>query len=154
MRIEFDVDGKPPSKSGWEDKESLIRKFREEALAARNKAGKSEGDEHNVKIDLTVYTPNISVRELVKGDDPNKFSGDLDGFISGIFDYLSAIKTKPNENPIISEHLKDGNISCKIPLIIKDDSQIVEIYAQKKKDEKKRYHVEIVFLDENLKELD
>ena len=154
MRIEFDVDGKPPSKSGWDNKEGLIKKFREKALAARNKAGISKGDEHRVKIDLTVYTSNISDRELVKGDDPSKYSGDLDGFISGICDYLGPAEKNVTEDNVHIELKKQNEINYKIPLIIHDDAKIAEINARKVPGDKEWYRVEIVFLDENLKELD
>lgn len=143
--IIFDVTGKPPKKSNWgKDHADLIIKLREEALKARKEAGISGCFRGDVKLNLIVFAPNITDREYKQtgDDDPKKFVGDLDSLIAGVCEYLQPAPTNPELkiNPIFDER---SEIGPTVPLIIVNDSQIVEINAKKKLDEISHYHVEV-----------
>ena len=131
--IEFNVSGKLPKKSNWgKDDAELIVQFRESALKARNDAGISEGYEGPVKLTLTIYAPNITDMDYKQtgDDDPKKFIGDLDSLVAGASEYL---QPAPN-NPDLDFHsIFNGrdDIAPHIPLIIKNDAQIVKIEAKK-----------------------
>ena len=145
QKIIFDVDGKIPKKSNWgTDDAKLIIKFREAALCARNNAKLSEGYKGAVKLSLIVYAPNIDNMDYKQtgDDDPNKFIGDLDSLITGVCEYLQPAPTNP-ELIIHSAFEGKDEIAPHIPLIIKNDAQIVEIDAKKVRDNNLCYHVEI-----------
>ena len=154
MKIKFRVDGKPPKKNGWKDKNGLIKKIRERALAARRKVDMRRGNKSKLKINLTIYTRNISTRIFSKSNKSKRYSGDLDGFISGIFDYLGPAVGNVSKKNVHDDLKKKNEINFTRPLIIDDDSQIVECNAKKVPSDEEYYTVEIIFLDENLKELD
>lgn len=143
-RISFEVQGKPPRKSNWgTDDAKQVIKFREEALKARKKAGLLDGFQEPVKLNLTIYAPNTTDLEYKQtGDnDPNRYVGDLDSLVAGICEYL---QPAPN-NPELDFRLFDGRdeIGPNVPLIIQNDSQIVEIKAKKEESKTLRYHVDI-----------
>ncbi|MBI1663631.1 MAG: hypothetical protein IS860_09120 [Nitrosopumilus sp.] len=147
MQIEFSVNGKPPRKSQWgTDDALLIIKLREAALDARKNAGIVGYYNDPIKVNLTVYAPNITnVNKKSTGDDdPNKFIGDLDSFVSGVCDYLHKGPKRGENNfephPIFNEK---PEIGPDVPLIIYDDSQIVEVNARKVEDDTIHYHVQI-----------
>ena len=144
MKIKFKVDGRPPRKSNWGDKDAeLIIKLREAALAARKDAGVNEGYDKSIKIKLTIYATNILDVEYKQNgdDDPDKFIGDLDSLVAGVCEYLQPAPENPDIK--INPMLKKGDeISHDRALIIKNDSQIVKIDA-KKEIGKPHYNVEI-----------
>ena len=149
MKIKFEVDGRPPRKSNWGKKDAdLIIKLRKAALTARKDAGIDEGYDKPVKIKLTVYATNIVDMGYKQSgdDDPDKFVGDLDSLISGVCEYLQPAPENPEIT--IDPMLKKGDeISHDRALIIKNDSQIIEITAKKVEHDITRYHVEIVSCD-------
>ena len=100
-----------------------------------------------VKLNLIVYAPIIVDKDHKQtgDDDPKKFIGDLDSLTAGVCDYLQPAPTNPD---LDISNMFDGrdDIGPLVPLIIKDDAQIVEINAKKKEDDTTHYHVEIIFL--------
>ena len=146
-KLLFDIEGKPPKKSNWgTDDAPLIVKFREAAFTARKIAGISEGYEGPVKLHLVVYAPNIlEVHYKQTGDDdPKKFIGDLDSLVAGVCEYLQPAPTNPDLEIHLVFEGKD-EIAPHIPLIIQNDSQIIEINAKKEHDDTLHYHVEIEY---------
>jgi len=143
-RISFDVEGKPPKKSNWgTDDAELVIKFREDALKARTEAGFDDCFHESVKLNLTVFAPNTTdINYKQTGDDdPKKYIGDLDSLVAGICEYL---QPAPNNPELDFSHFEGRDeIGPSIALIIKNDSQIVEINAEKKESKTLRYHVEI-----------
>ena len=149
-RIDFSVDGKPPKKSQWGTEDApLVAKLREVALDARKNVGMDGYYEGPIKLKLTIYAPNIvDVDHKPTGDDdPTKFIGDLDSFVAGVCEYLHK-GPKKGENKFEPHSIFDDKpeIGPDIPLIIFDDSQIVEINAKKELDDIIHYHVEITFI--------
>jgi len=147
-QISFDVKGKPPKKSQWGTNDaSLVIKLREKALQARKNKKLSEGYDGPVKLNLIVYAQNISDMEYKQtgDDDPKKFVGDLDSLVSGICEYLQPAPTNPDIEISPLFNGKD-EIEPSVPLIIKNDSQIMEISAKKVVDETLHYHVDIDFI--------
>ncbi len=92
-----------------------------------------------------MYAPNIADKDYkqTRDDDPKKFIGDLDSLVAGVYEYLQPAPTNPELkiNPVF-----DGKdeIGSSVPLIIKNDAQIVEINTKKELDDKTHYHVEII----------
>ncbi len=150
-KISFDVDDKPPRKSQWGKDAKLIIKLRESALKARNDEGINEYFTGRVKLNLIIYSPNVTDLNYKQSgnDDPEKFVGDLDSFVAGVCDYLQK-GPKKGENKFEPSSLFDdkSEIGPDVPLIIYDDSQIVEINAKKESDDKIHYHVEVIFLND------
>jgi len=150
MKLEFDVDGKPPKKSNWgKDNADMITKLREAALNARENNNIHECYTGPVKLNLIIYAPNIVDMNYKQtgDDDPKKFIGDLDSLVAGVCDYLHK-GPKPGENKFEPHQLflDKPEIGPVVPLIIFDDSQIVEINAKKEEDNTIHYHVEVIFL--------
>jgi len=147
-RISFDVEGKPPKKSNWgKEDANLVIKFREEALKARTKEKLDDCFYDSVKLNLIVYSPNITEMNYKQtgDDDPKKFVGDLDSLVAGVCEYLQPAPNNPDRkiNPILQEKKEIGP---EVALIIKNDSQIVEINAKKILGDRLHYHVEIELL--------
>ena len=147
--IFFDVDGKPPKKSQWgTDDAKLVIKLREAALKARKDAGLFDCYHGHVKLSLVVYAPNITHMQYRQNDDndPKKFVGDLDSLVSGVCEYLQ--RAVPQDETFTPSSLFEAKpeIGPEVPLIIKNDSQIVEINAKKMFDENLHYHVEIEYI--------
>jgi len=148
MKISFDVTGKPPKKSQWgTDDADLVVKLREAALIARNNDGFPEGYDGNVKLNLIIYAPNIADKDYKQtgDDDPKKFIGDLDSLVAGVCEYLQPAPENP-ELEISSVFDGRDEIGPSVPLIVKDDAQIVEIDAKKELDDTTHYHVEVIAL--------
>ena len=149
--IIFKVDGKPPQKSEWGgDDANLVIKLRKAALKARIKTGRDRCITSLVKLNLIVYAPNIDDRDYKQtgDDDEKRFIGDLDSLIAGVCDYLSRAPEEPGRNNFQPNSLFDQEpeIGPTIPLIIKDDSQIKIISAEKIISEKLFYVVKIELL--------
>ena len=147
-KITFRVPGKPPHKSEWGgDNASLVIKLRKAALDARNKAGYDKCVTSPVKLKMTVYAPNIDDRYYKQSgnDDDKRYIGDLDSLIAGTCDYLSRAPEEPGRNNFYPSSLfdKEPDIGPTIPLIIKDDSQIKIISAEKIFSKNPSYVVEI-----------
>ena len=148
MKISFNVKAKPPKKSQWgTDDADLIIKLREAALIARNENGFSEGYEGNVKLNLIIWAPNIADKDYKQtgDDDQKKFIGDLDSLVAGVCEYLQPAPTNPD---LEISSVFDGRdeIGPSVPLIIKNDAQIIEINAKKELDDTIHYHVEVISL--------
>ena len=99
--------------------------LREKALEARKKAGLEKYFEVPVKFTLTVFAPNITQRK-----DSEDYVGDLDSLVAGVLDSLQPPPEHPDFdiNPIFKE---TDDIELKVPLIIEDDSQVIQITAKK-----------------------
>lgn len=146
-KIIFKVDGKPPPKSQWSGTHAnLVIKLRRAALEARTKAQEDVFD-FPVKLKLQVYASNLNDRyyRQLGDEDKKRYVGDLDSLIAGICDYLSPAPVKPGQNKFSPSPLfeKFPEIGPTIPIIIRDDSQIQSIVAEKIFSEKPYYVVEI-----------
>ena len=147
--IVFDVKGKPPKKSQWgTDDANLVIKLREEALKARNDAEIFGCYHGHIKLSLVVYAKNITHMQYrqIGDDDPKKFIGDLDSLVAGVCEYLQ--RAIPQDDTFTPSSLFEAKpeIGPEVPLIIKNDSQIVEINAKKMFDENLHYRVEIEYI--------
>ncbi len=143
--VNFIINGKPPrkhnNKSVWSNPTEIPRivQLREKALEARKNAGFDSYFNCPVRLDLTVFAPNIVDRDRKQtgNDDPNAYVGDLDTFVAGVCESL-----KPNLElkPDFIFPGKD-DISPNKPINIKDDSLIVSIIAKKVEDGDIHYSV-------------
>lgn len=125
--VKFEVQGRPPrkaAKSCWSDEGLCVLKLREMALKYCLKLG-LDYFEGRVKLELTVYDQNITKRE-----DAHDYHGDLDTLVAGVLDALQPAPMHPNfkMDPILE---KRGELDPTKPLLIKDDSQVVTIVANK-----------------------
>lgn len=144
-RIAFSVDGKPPKKSTgpslWSEKSNqteLVVNLRQKAFEASQKEGVDTHFHGPVKLELTVYAPNI-----LEIKDRHDYLGDLDTLVGGVFESL---QPSPKNNPGFNIHpsLKNvQNIGSDIPLIIADDAQITTTIAKKRTNRKNSYTVVI-----------
>jgi len=144
-RIKFSVEGKPPKKSTgpslWSENSNqteLVINLRQKAFEASQKEGFDTHFHGPVKLELTVYAPNILERK-----DRHDYLGDLDAFVSGVFESL---QPAPKNNPelIIHSALKNmKNIGSDIPLIVSDDAQITMTITKKRTNPKNSYTVSI-----------
>ena len=147
-KITFKVDGKPPQKSQWGEDyvANLIIKLRKAAFEARTSAQEDIFDSP-VKLKLQVYAPNIDDRyyRQLGDEDEKRYVGDLDSLVAGICDYLSPAPLQPGQNNFSPSPLFEQfpEIGPTRPIIIKDDSQIQSIVAEKILSEKPYYVVEI-----------
>lgn len=138
--IKFKVDGRPPrkgTKSCWSSEGERVLKLREKALEFRTNAGLDDCFDGPVKVELTVYDPNITKRK-----NTHDYHGDLDTFVAGVLDSLQPAPTNPGfkMNPILKRR---SDLDPSKPLIIEDDSQVVTIVAKKIKDDERRYIIVI-----------
>jgi len=143
MQLTFTVDGKPPKKDGgqslWSEKSKqspLVFKLRSEATKSMKQAGIEGPFQANLKLVLKVFSPFITHK------DQHNHVGDLDTLVAGVFE---AIQPAPqNEtlhpNPIFETN---SDTNPKIPIITENDSQIVEVEAQKIKSNETYYTVTI-----------
>jgi len=137
-RIQFSVKGKPPKKttegSCWTSKEvSHVFKLRKSAFEKRKKINMTDCFHVPVKLELTVYDSNITQRK-----DSHDYVGDLDSIVAGVCESL-----QPADNQVISVPEFDGcgEFGPKVPLILDDDAQVVEIIAKKIQDKNTHYSV-------------
>lgn len=143
-RVYFDIEGIPPSKSKWsKDDADLIIKLRENALQARQKKG-FDIFHGPIKLTLIIYAPNITNIDYKHSGskDPNRFVGNLENLVSRVCEYLQAAPTNPDDD-IIPIFNRKKEIGPSIPLLIKHNSQLVEISAKKIYDHILHYRVEI-----------
>ena len=147
--IEFIVEGKPPRKrdnqSIWKHPTESLRValLREKASEACKNVGlEGHFNYHPVKLEIMIFASNITARDYIQknNDDPDKYVGDLDSFITGICDSLKPInlQVKPGE---VFQGRED--IDPVKPIILKDDSQIVSIVAKKIQSNDSHYVVRI-----------
>lgn len=126
MRLEFNVDGKPPRKDGansmWgkANESSKIIMLRQSALTAMKRAGMLECFQSFVHVNLDLYVPVWQVESV----------GDLDNFISGICDGLQAIHPNGEAHVRFSDPQYEG-IDPHKTLLIANDSKVTSIYAAK-----------------------
>lgn len=140
--ISFTVNGKPPKKSDgscWGNKEAkYVIKLRERALEARTEAGLDSCFKGPVKLELTVYAENVMNRS-----NTSDYLGDLDTLIAGVMESLQPAPTVNKEMKIHQILKEREDIGYKIPLILKDDSQVVTITAKKIPSRKSYYVISI-----------
>ena len=136
--LEFSVTGRPPKKDGakslWSsDEASYVLKLRESAYQDRLAIGLTNCFDCPVRLELKVFSPNI----LQPSHD---YVSDLDSMIAGVFESIQpAHPYAPNS--IIFQVNKE--IRPEIPLIVKDDSQIISVKAEKIKSDSTYYIVKI-----------
>ena len=141
--VKFKVDGKPPKK-GTDESIQAERQgksvfiLREKALETRKKAGLGKCFEVPVKFTLTIFAQNITQRK-----DSEDYVGDLDSFIAGVLDSLQPPPEHPDFdiNPIFKER---DDIGLKVPLIIEDDSQVVQVTAKKESTTNKPFYKVVI----------
>jgi hypothetical protein len=127
MRIEFEVDGKPPRKDGansmWgkDDEVARIVSLRRKALEAMQKEGMTDCFRSYVRLELTLFLPRTELER-----------GDLDNFITGVCDGLQAVSSNARTR-IHNEFLKSENdgIHPRRALLLENDSKIISINARK-----------------------
>lgn len=142
-QIKFSVDGKPPKKSTgpslWSENSNqteLVVNLRQKAFEASQKQGFDTHFHGPVKLELTVYAPNILERK-----DRHDYLGDLDALVGGVFESL---QPAPKNNPELQIHptLKNvKDIGSDVPIIVADDAQITTTIAKKRKNENASYTV-------------
>lgn len=123
-RIRFRVDGNlPPKKDGansmW-GKKAEAQRLADLRLAAYEALGGGQPFSREIVLRVRIYV----------GQSNTRGSGDLDNFISGICDGLMAADRR---SKIHSLFCKPGNstIHPHNTIAIRDDSQVIEICAQK-----------------------
>ena len=142
-RIEFSVLGKPPKKSTgpslWSEKSNqteLVANLRQKAFEASQKEGFDTHFHGPVKLELTVYAPNILERK-----DRHDYLGDLDALVGGVFESL---QPAPKDNRELKIHpaLKNvKDIGSDVPIIVADDAQITTTIAKKRQNVRASYTV-------------
>ena len=144
MRLQFEVTGRPPRKSGakscWaSDEANYVLELRLKALEAKHNENLLEPITTSVRIKLTIFSPNITDRS-----NSQTYLGDLDTFIAGVFESL-----QPADSKVIPNDIFNGNdeIHPSKPLILYDDAQVVEVLAKKIKDGSEYYSVVIETLE-------
>ena len=132
-RVQFTVAGHlPPKKGGvssmWNKKASGAQKkklivLRDAAVAKMKARGYETPLEKDIDIRLTLC---VHVRRRKKGENP----GDLDNFITGVCDGLTAAKTGTKPDLAFFDSSDDAHDPSK-PIAIEDDSQVREICARR-----------------------
>ena len=140
--IEFTVEGRPPRKyranSLWSDNNEapLILKLRKQALSVMKQHQIEPFLTATVELELTVYAPNIT-----NIGESHKYVGDLDAFVAGVCESIySADKQLKTTHPIFDN---EKEVDPFLPLIIKNDSQIISIIAKKESSERTFYKIRI-----------
>ena len=144
MKLEFIVEGRPPRKSGakscWaSDEANYVLNLRLKALEAKKEAGLGEFISSPVRLELKIYSPNITDRSNAQ-----TYIGDMDTFVAGVCESLQPADSKVIPNIIF--HGKD-EVHPHKPLILKDDSQVVEVLANKISDSYEHYSIIIETLE-------
>jgi len=140
MKIQFDVDGRPPRKSGakscWaSDEAHYVLELRLKALEAKKQVNLQDTITSTVKIELIIFSPNITDRS-----NSQTYVGDLDTFVAGVCESLQPADSKVIPNVIFQG--KD-EVHPHLPLIFKDDAQVVEVLAKKISNEIEHYSIVI-----------
>lgn len=127
--IRVEMGGRPPSKSKsksiWRDPiaERVLR-LRLAILDEKKKLGIRGPLESQVKITLDVHGLNIDNPKI-----PQTYVGDIDSLIAGTCDSIRmANHNMTSPSPVFEGH---DEVRHDIPLLIKDDSQVVEADAKK-----------------------
>ena len=136
MKIKVRVDGRPPTKSKptslWRGKiAGRVLKLRRAILEKQQKLGVRGPFKSHVRMTLRVYAPNVD------GQNQLPYVGDIDSLVAGVCDSIRAADNnmkKPNR--VFEGHDKVGPNK---QLLIKDDSQVVEVDAKKIESEEERY---------------
>jgi len=138
-KIFFEVEGRPPRKSGakscWaSDEANYVLALRLKANEAKNKA-KLDLLTTPVRIELSIFSPNTTDRS-----NSQTYIGDLDTFVAGVCESL-----QPADSKVIPNIIFQGKdeVHPHKPLILKDDSQVVEVLAKKTFDTKEHYTISI-----------
>jgi len=144
MKIEFNVEGRPPRKSGakscWaSDEANYVLEFRLKALEAKKNSGLSEPMIEPVKLTLEIYSPNVIDRS-----NSQTYLGDLDTFVAGVCESLQPADFQVTPNIIFKDH---EDVHPNLPLILKDDAQVVEVIAKKTSDDHEHYSLIIETMD-------
>ena len=125
MKIEFQVEGKPPKKDGansmWgkNSEAQNIVNLRNAAFRKREETIK-EPFHSRVSLELIINAPESELERM----------GDLDNFITGICDGLQAADPRAKMNEII---IQDSFIDPRLPLLLFTDAKVFEISAKKVK---------------------
>lgn len=141
--IEFTVGGRPPRKyranSLWSDENEapLILKLRKQALSLLNQHQIVPNIGSDIELELTVYAPNVNNVE-----ESHRYVGDLDAFIAGVCESICSPDKQVRPHTVF----ENERVSLFIPLIIRNDSQIVSIKAKKEKNEATFYRIKITTL--------
>lgn len=144
MEIKLQVNGRPPRKSGakscWaSDEAHYVLELRLKALEAKKQANLLEPISVPVRLELTIFSPNI-----VDRGNAQTYLGDLDTFVAGVCESLQSADSKVIPNVIFQGN---DEVHPHLPLILKDDAQIVEVIAKKIKDETEHYSIVIETLN-------
>lgn len=142
LTITFTVEDRPPKKSDakscWGTKEAnYVLRLREKALEARKKVNMNDCFRVPVKIELLVYAKNLTKRK-----NTDDYVSDLDTLIAGVLESLQPASDNP-EIKISSIFNGRDEIGPKVPLMIEDDAQVIEIQAKKIESSNKRYTLTI-----------
>ena len=125
MKIEFQVEGKPPKKDGansmWgkNSEAKNIVNLRNAAFRKREETIK-EPFYSRVSLELIINAPESELERM----------GDLDNFITGVCDGLQAADPRAKMNEII---VQDSFIDPRLPLLLFTDAKVFEISAKKVK---------------------
>lgn len=144
--IEFTVEGRPPRKyranSLWSDNNEapLILKLRKHAFSVMKQYQIQPYLTGTIELELTVYAPNVT-----NIDESHKYVGDLDAFVAGVCESIySADKQVKKLHPIFDN---EKEVDPCLPLIIKNDSQVISIIAKKEPSETTFYKIKIRPID-------
>ena len=125
MKIEFQVEGKPPKKDGansmWgkNSEAQNIVNLRNAAFRKREETIK-EPFHSRVSLELIINAPESELERM----------GDLDNFITGVCDGLQAADPRAKMSEVITQ---ESIIDPRIPLLLFTDAKVFEISAKKVK---------------------
>ena len=127
--VTFEVKERPPrkgrNKSGWGKKYEAdkILELRKKALEARKKVKLKDCFSCPVRLELNVFSKNIT-----KIKDAHNYVGDLDAFVAGVCEALQPAPKLAKISDIFNDH---KTVAPNLPILFLDDSQVVEIIANK-----------------------
>jgi Holliday junction resolvase RusA-like endonuclease len=138
MKIEFDVEGRPPRKDGanslWATGEAQrVLDLRLKILEIQKENDLVGPTDLPVKLSVIVFSPNIANRK-----NSQTYVGDLDSFIAGICECIQPAHPRANISNIFEKHTE---IAPHIPLVVNDDAQVIEIVSKKRFDNHDHYSV-------------
>ena len=125
----MEVEGRPPSKSGpksiWRSPiAARVLRLRLAILEEKKKSGIRGPLKQRIRMTLNVHGPNVDNPKI-----PRTYVGDIDSLMAGTCDSIRMANhnmTRPS--PVFEGH---DEVGPGIPLLIKDDSQVVEADAKK-----------------------